>query len=99
MSNCLHCGKVLPYDKRPHARYCDAKCRSYASRVRRKAAEKAKDFTLTMEGYAMLERLREVLPRTAEAAERFVAAFGADCTQGAITLCLTAYNEAVEGKT
>lgn len=92
MSTCLYCGKSL-VNKRKHAKYCDSKCRAYASRQRKQEREKAKMLTMTLDGYAMLEQLRAILPKTADSAERFIEAYGVVCAEAAVKLCLTAEAE------
>lgn len=93
MANCEICGKTLT-SKRKDARYCGPAHRKVASRRVAKARKQAEALTMTLEGQAMLQKLRKVLPRTASSVEAFIQANGVGCAEAAVKLVLTAYAEA-----
>ena len=93
MAVCEICGTSFTA-KRRDARYCGPTCRKAASRKVAKARKQAEALTMTLEGQAMLQKLRKVLPRTAASVEAFILANGAGCAESAVKLVLTAYAEA-----
>ena len=90
---CLYCNQLFEA-KRSSALYCSAKHRTYAGRERERARKKLEALSLSLNGKAMLEQMRPILPDTAKGVEAFILSHGVECTEGAIKLCLTAYSEA-----
>jgi len=94
MAVCEVCGKPILDARRSSRRFCSAKCRKVSSRRVAAAQKKAAALTMTLEGGAMLQKLRKVLPKTAAGVDAMIAALGVDCTEAAVKLALTAYAEA-----
>lgn len=94
MANCEICGKPILDAKRSTRVFCSARCRKVSSRRVAAARKRAAALTMTMEGAAMLQKLRRVLPRTAVSVEAFIEANGVGCAEAAVKLVLTAYSEA-----
>lgn len=94
MAVCEVCGKSIPDAVRSSRRFCSARCRKASSRRVARARKQAEALTMTLEGAAMLQKLRKVLPRTAASVEAFIAVNGVGCAEAAVKLALTAYAEA-----
>ena len=94
MVNCEVCGNRILDAKNVTRRFCSARCRKVSSRQVAAARKKAAALTMTLEGAAMLQKLRKVLPRTAASVEAFIEVNGVGCAEAAVKLALTAYSEA-----
>lgn len=101
MANCEYCGKSLVNKKRSDARFCNATCRAYFSRNKKRAEKRRleaearfRQFELSIQGKAMVEKLSQYLPETAKRLSTFIEENGASCAEAAVKLCLLAYIEA-----
>lgn len=94
MAVCEICGNSIPDARRSSRRFCSARCRKVASRRTLAAQKKAQSLTMTLEGAAMVQKLRKVLPKTAASVEAFIEENGVGCAEAAVKLVLTAYAEA-----
>ncbi len=89
---CQCCGSGFSAGRRD-AKYCSARCRQAARRQRLRSDREAKQNTMTLESRVLLDRLAAVLPATAARVESFVIVNGADCTEAAVKLVMSAYAE------
>lgn len=94
--NCIHCNKPIVGGRKDKV-YCSAKCRTYASRERKRAELVAKSMTLSFESYAKIEAISKFAPKTADTLNQFIQDNGVVCATAAIALVLTAYHEAKGG--
>lgn len=92
MAMCQFCGKPLTA-KRRDAQYCSTKCRTYAGRRRARTEKIAQKATMTLEGAALLEQLRRVMPKTAASVEKLLTDYGIACAEAAVKVALTAAAE------
>jgi len=95
MPVCEVCGKPILDAKRSNRIFCSARCRKVSSRRVAAARKRAEAMTMSLEGGAMLQKLRRLLPVTAGRVEQFVEENGVGCTEAAIKLVLSAYSEAL----
>lgn len=94
---CQDCGKVFEAS-RADAVYCSNTC---TQRFRRKSIARLKhapNAQVMLENAALLERLKKILPRTAESISGFIAENEALQTGVLIRLALTAHVETSQGK-
>lgn len=91
---CPICGKPHPEGSRVDRVYCSKRCTAVARRSREKVAEAVEQINFTLEGAALLAKLKDVLPVTGRQVEAFILDHGRDCTEAAVKLVLTAYSEA-----
>lgn len=93
MTVCEVCGDSFSA-KRRDARFCSNRCAQRAVRRRAAADKKSKSLMMTLEGYALIDKLRLIAPAAAASVEQMIEVQGVGCTEAAVKLALTAYSEA-----
>ena len=93
MAVCEVCGQSF-VAHRTDAKYCSGKCRVAAYRRRAAADKRSREMMMTLEGYALIDKLRKIAPAAAASVEKLIEVQGVACTEAAVKLALTAYSEA-----
>lgn len=79
--------------KRSDAQFCSNRCAQRAVRRRAASDKKSKEMMMTLEGYALVEKLRKIAPLAAASVEKMIEAQGVGCTEAAVKLALAAFTE------
>lgn len=97
MAICEVCGKSFQAG-RSDAKTCSGKCRTAASRRRAAALKKSQELMMTLEGAALLQKLRAIAPAAAASVEKLIEVHGVGCTEAAVKVALNALTEASASK-
>lgn len=90
--NCVICGKRFDAH-RSDARYCSPKCRKRAQYAREANMKKSRSLMLSLEGGAMVQKLRLIAPAAAASVEKLITDYGVDLGEAAVKLALAAFYE------
>ena len=93
MAVCPYCHSEFE-KRRKDQIYCSAKHRTYASRARTKEAATMAAAARDADIETLIRKLAVIAPKTAKRMKTFKLENGTDCTEAALRLCLTAYQEA-----
>lgn len=84
--------------KRSDAQFCSNRCAQRAVRRRAASDKKSREMMMTLEGAAMLQKLRKIAPAAAASVEKLIEVHGVGCTEAAVKVALNALTEAAAPK-